>query len=121
MNAKDSDLLEMLNFELGFVQAGGYGRSVRTPQKPTSIFQDSLSCLNFGEKDRPHPCDECLLMEFVPEKSRSQEIPCHHIPLNEKGDTVEEFEMRGDQQRMEEAVKGWLRKTIDELEKENPE
>ncbi len=66
MAQDDRDVLEVLKFELAFLEQGGYGRSVRTPWKPTSIFQDSISCLNFGEPERVHPCSECLLIDFVP-------------------------------------------------------
>ena len=49
--AKDGrDILEVLQGELDFIEKGGYGRSVRTPWLPKSIFQDSLSCLNYGGK-----------------------------------------------------------------------
>src|SRR5574340_277950 len=81
----DRDILELLKFELSFLEQGGYGRSVRTPWKPTSLFQDSLSCLNYGEPDRPHPCSDCQLIDFVPESSRNETVPCHHIPLNPSG------------------------------------
>ena len=38
--AKDErDILELLKAELDFVHQGGYGRSVRTPWQPKSIFQ----------------------------------------------------------------------------------
>lgn len=43
------DGLDVLKFELAFLEQGGYGRSVRTPWKATSVFQDSPSCLNFNE------------------------------------------------------------------------
>ncbi|MGC2323502.1 MAG: hypothetical protein WA463_12815, partial [Terriglobales bacterium] len=66
MAKDDRDILEVLKFELAFLEQGGYGRSVRTPWKPTSIFQDSITCLNFGEPERVHPCSECLLIDFVP-------------------------------------------------------
>lgn len=89
MSKKREDLLRALRFELEFLRHGGYGRSVRTPWKSTSVFQDSPTCLNFDEVGRPHPCDECLLMQFVPPEHRDDDIPCHQIPLNEKGDTVE--------------------------------
>jgi len=116
MNVKDNDLYELLNFELGFIQAGGYGRSVRTPHKPTSVFQDSLSCLNFGESSRPHPCSECLLINFVPVERRSENVPCHHIILNKAGETVDDLE--GNQQKLEETVKQWLTDTMGKLAKQ---
>jgi hypothetical protein len=66
MLTDDRDVLDVLKFELDFIEKGGYGRSVRTPWLATSIFQDSLTCLNFGDPNRSHPCDECLLMALVP-------------------------------------------------------
>ena len=110
----DRDLLETLRFELNFLQQGGYGRSVRTPWKPTSIFQDSLSCLNYGLPERPHPCNECLLMQFVPQQARGESVPCHHIPLTDSGETLESLE--GNQQKLEEATIAWLKRAIAELE-----
>src|ERR1039458_6325274 len=60
MSEEKRELLEKLKFELAFVEDGGYGRSVRTPHKPTSPFQDSLTCLILGDPSRPHPCAECI-------------------------------------------------------------
>lgn len=114
----DRDILEILRFELDFIENGGYGRSVRTPWKPTSIFQDCLTCINFGDPNRTHPCNECLLMDFVPPDRRSESLPCHHIPLNVAGETVARLERRENQQELEEAVKNWLHATIRRLEEE---
>ncbi len=115
--AKDErDILEVLRMELDFIEKGGYGRSVKTPQLPTSIFQDSLTCINYGYPYRAHPCDECFLNDLVPPERRSEVVPCHHIPLNAEGETVETLELKDDQQRMEEAVKAWLRAKISEIE-----
>src|SRR5438105_9518597 len=110
------DLLEVLKFELAFLEQGGYGRCVRTPQTPTSLFQDSLTCLNFGESERVHPCDECLLFPFVPSASRNENVPCHHIPLNQKGDTLETLDKGYNRIEQEEALRNWLRAEIRRLE-----
>ncbi len=118
MARDDRDILEVLKFELDFLEKGGYGRSVRTPWKPTSAFQDSVTCINFGDPHRSHPCDECLLMQFVPEERRSENVPCHHIPLGESGETVDTLEAQERQQDLEEKVKHWLRATIRRIEKE---
>ena len=118
MENDDRDILEVLKFELQFLEQGGYGRSVRTPWKATSMFQDSLSCLNFGEPSRPHPCDECLLMQFVPPDSQNENVPCHHIPLNEKGHSIENLERSYNQAELEEALKKWLKATIQRIEQE---
>ena len=118
MSNDKRDILDVLKFELNFLEQGGYGRSVRTPWKPTSIFQDSISCINFNDPERPHPCNECLLTDFVPGDLTTEEIPCHHIPLNAHGETVDTLERQGTQIELEEAVKKWLRATIQRLEEE---
>jgi hypothetical protein len=112
------DILEVLKFELNFLEQGGYGRSVRTPWKPTSIFQDSLSCINFNDPERPHPCNECLLNDLVPNQYQEENVPCHHIPLNEAGETVDTMERQYSQVELEEAVRNWLRATIRRIEQE---
>ena len=118
MTTDTRDRLEILKAELDFIEKGGYGRSVRTPWKPTSVFQDSLSCLNFGYPYRAHPCHECLLDDFVPEGAHTAPVPCHQIPLDAEGETVEELELADNQQLLEEKVKAWLRARISELEAE---
>lgn len=110
------DVLELLRDELDFIGKGGYGRSVRTPWKPTSTFQDSLTCINFGQKLGTHPCAECRLIDFVPTEKRGEAIPCHHIPLTESGETVETLELKENQQKMENTVKQWLASRITQME-----
>jgi len=110
------DILEMLKAELDHIEKGGYGRPVRTPQTPTSIFRDSLTCLNYGYPYRAHPCAECLLHDFVPDSGRGEPIPCHHIPLDADGVTVEALVMENNQSMLEERVKTWLRAKIQEIE-----
>ena len=116
MTHDDRDKLEVLKAELNFVEKGGYGRLVKTPWLPHSIFQDSPSCLNFGQLERTHPCSECLLIEFVPPEANAQDVPCHHIPLNDKGETIDELQWKEDQRKTEETLKNWLRSTISQIE-----
>ncbi len=118
MSTDTRDVLEVLKFELSFLEQGGYGRSVRTPWKPTSIFRDSLSCLNFNDPSRPHACSECLLYDLVPQNLREENVPCHHIPLNQNGETVETMERQCNQLELEETVKQWLRQAIQKIETE---
>jgi hypothetical protein len=115
MEIEDRDILEVLRAELDFVEKGGYGRSVRTPWQPTSAFQDSPSCLCY-----PYHTHEngCVLMQLVPAEMRESEVPCHLIPITEKGETLSDLEARGDQQALEEAYKKWLRSSIERLERE---
>jgi len=118
MAQDDRDILEVLYEELDFIEKGGYGRSVRTPWKPTSTFQDSLSCLNYGSSHQVRPCSECRLIGFVPREDRAKVVPCHHIPLDETGATIETLESEDNQQQLEDSVKEWLRARIMRIEEE---
>ncbi len=112
----DRDILETLRAELDYIEKGGYGRSVRTPWQPTSVFQDSLTCINFGYPYRAHPCEECLLNDHVPPDRRSEAVPCHHIPLDAEGETLASLELNDNQSATEQAVEDWLRSKIREIE-----
>jgi hypothetical protein len=113
MSKDDRDILELLKAELDFIEKGGYGRSVRTPWLATYGFQDSPSCLCYPE----HAHEEaCALMQLVPKELQREAVPCHHIPLNEDGETLATLEARGDQQALEEALKRWLRVRIEQIE-----
>ena len=116
MAKDDRDMLELLKQELSFIEECGYGCSVRTPWLPKSIFQDSLSCLNYGYPFRAHPCSECHLLDFVRSEDRSQPVPCHFIPLNEAGNTIEELEKKSDEVKAQSVVKSWLKGKINQLE-----
>jgi len=116
MATDERDILEILKDELEFIEKGGYGRSVRTPWLNKSTFQDSLSCINYSDPDRVHPCNECHLLGFVSPAHRTQEVPCHFIPLNTDGDTIENLEQQDNQAKLEREVKGWLCARIKEIE-----
>ena len=136
---KQQALLNALRLELKFCELGGYKPSVpgrlparasendpilkflfreSTPEsrKERSVFQDSPSCLNYGLPARERPCSECWLINFVPAENRGKAVPCHHIPLNERGDTVATLKGRGDPPGVRESVLGWLRRQIHQLE-----
>ena len=112
----DRDILELLKDELDFIEKGGYGRSVRTPGKPKSAFQDSLTCINYGYPHRAHPCNECHLLDFVSPEHQGAEVPCHLIPLNEAGETIEDLEGGDNEAKLERKVGDWLRAKIKEIE-----
>lgn len=116
MSTDNRDLLELLKNELDFIESGGYGRSVRTPWLEKSTFQDSLSCLNYGYPYRAHPCSECHLLDFVKPDDRTKQVPCHFIPLNTDGDTIEDLEQQDNQAKLEREVGDWLRSKIKAIE-----
>jgi hypothetical protein len=118
MTKDDRDILELLKDELDFIEKGGYGRSVRTPWKPTSAFQDSLTCLNYGYPYRAHPCSECFLLDFVAPEHHVADVPCHYIPLNEAGETIEDLEAQDNEANLERKLRDWLRARIKGIEDE---
>lgn len=116
MAMNQQELLDALKFELRFLEHGGYERSVREPRKELAVFQDSPSCLNYAAVARTHPCSECFLMNFVPLNRRGASVPCHHIPLNDRGDTIEGLQGYGRDSQVQEALRGWLQTTIAKME-----
>jgi len=62
----------------------------------------------------------CVLMNFVPEEFRSEAAPCRHIPLTEKGESLELLYSRRTKHEVEFAVRGWLSSMIDTLESTAP-
>jgi hypothetical protein len=118
MQKDERDLLEVLKFELEFLEDGGYGRSPKMPWRPQYIFEDSLTCMNYGCKENRAPCSDCVLMHLVPPEHRSEEIPCRHIPFNVSAETLDSLYGSSDQNEIEETVGNWLRATIQHLEEE---
>ena len=118
MTIDDRDVIDVLKAELDFIEKGGYGRSVREPWKPTVAFQDSPVCLAFPIRSHD---DGCVLMRFVPPELRSHSIPCHHIPLNDAGETAAMLDQQGDPQKLEGELKTWLRTQIKQIEDERAE
>ena len=118
MANNNRNLLELLQFELNFLEDGGYGRSPRAPWRASYIFEDSPTCLNFSDPARPHPCEECLLTQLVPPERRGQNVPCRFIPLNDKGDTVDSLYRTGTQIEIEEVLGDWLRREIGRIEEQ---
>jgi len=118
MPQDNRDILEVLQFELNFLEDGGYGRSPHSPWRAPAIFEDSPICPNFCDPARPHPCDTCLLETFVPENRRAESVPCRFIPITEQGQTVDDFYRTGTQLEMEEALIRWLRAQIQRIEQE---
>jgi hypothetical protein len=118
MAKDDRDILEILKDELEFIEKGGYGRSVRTPWQPKSAFQDSLTCINYADPHHTHPCSECRLLEFVDREDQREQVPCHFIPLNKGGETIEMLEVEDNEAKLEREVKDWLNAKIREIEVE---
>jgi len=118
MEKDERDLLEVLKFELDFLDKGGYDPSPREPRKRGFIFEDSPTCMNFDSKDNPGPCSDCVLMALVPPDQRGQTIPCRHIPLDASGDTLDSLYRQAEPHQLEDIYGKWLRATIAKLEED---
>lgn len=112
------EIIDALKLEMSILEGGGYGRSVRTPWRETTLFRDSVTCLNVGESEKRHSCAECFLIEHVPDKCKDEDIPCHHIPLNANGETIESLDRQGKREEMELALLEWIKATLRKLEQE---
>jgi len=116
MPTKLKDIIEQLKLERSILKDGGYGRSVHTPWKDERLFRDSITCLNLGEEVKRRQCSNCKLWEWIPRDHWEEDIPCHFIPLNERGESVASLEGAGARERAEEALVKWLDLTIHRLE-----
>ena len=115
MSKDDRPILELLKDELALIEQGGYGRSVRTPWLPKSVFQDSLTCINYSDPARTRSCKECQLIDFVPNEHQSDEVPCHFIALNDAGETIDALEAQDNQSKLEDSVKLWMQARIKQI------
>jgi hypothetical protein len=124
MKPKPSSPLATLKQELAFVDHAGYKKTVGTRQplfcmesgvswRNPMFIEDSPSC----SKEKYRACNlqgDCVLLSFVPRERRQETLPCHHIPLNGKGETI--ATLKHDRDAVELALRNWLRKTIERLE-----
>ena len=117
MELTREEIIEKLKLEKSILADGGYGRSVRTPWRPTEYFRDSISCLNVGEPEKVHPCSDCFLINYVHPGHRGKQLPCHFIPLNAEGETIYSLLRIGDVEKLEQLLLEWLDATIEQEQK----
>jgi hypothetical protein len=113
-----NEIIGKLRLELEILEGGGYSTSIEKPHWSPRIFRDSISCPNLGLEFKVEPCSECFLTYFVPPENRGKENACHHIPLNDRGDTVASLSEIGDDLQLQNALRTWLQNTITRLAKE---
>jgi hypothetical protein len=110
------DLLEVLRLELEFLKNGGYRNA--SSWRPRFIFEDSPTCLHYGNPEPKRPCSECVLMQMVPAAWHQVAVPCRYIPLNEKDETIHSLYQYGTSEELESKLGEWLMNTIQKLELE---
>jgi hypothetical protein len=120
MQGDRQKLVNVLKAELAFLESGGYW-SVSCPSwRAPLIFEDSPTCLRSSGAPQPSPCSECVLAPLVPEEHLLERFPCRHIPLNEKGETLDSLYHVSSQEKVESAVARWLRAKVSELQDSEP-
>lgn len=112
MPGRSANILETLRLELKLVELGLY--CVPTAGPPLSVFEDSPICPRYGADH----CPECGLIQFVPSECRSEPVPCHHIRLNEAGETIDSLYRTGTREELEEVLRTWLTASIKRFEDE---
>jgi len=55
-------------------------------------------------------------LDFVPEQSRHEALPCRYIPLDESGEALETLYSTATNEEIQKTLREWLLKTIEELE-----
>jgi hypothetical protein len=111
----NSELLKALKEQLVFFEHGGYGYPYRSTWRPTLLIRDSPLCLN-AVFTTARPCRECMLFALAPPEKRSSLLPCHHIPLNQAGDTIAKLYETGPQEKLDQVFHDWLCASIQRLE-----
>jgi hypothetical protein len=109
------EVLQLLRFELNYLEQGGFERD-KALLGTDSPFLGTFACNNYGDPLRRHACRECGLMQFVPAGKQNEEFPCHFIPLNASGETIASLIEKNDQRRLVISLSHWLRSTIARLE-----
>lgn len=116
MLGRNRELLKALKEELAFFQSGGYGTPFRSEWRPTLLFRDSPTCVNFSSADELNPCQQCPLFALVPKNKRQEAIPCHHIVLDSAGKSIADAYRMGSQKNLDILFRGWLFAVIAGLE-----
>jgi hypothetical protein len=101
--------------ELEFLEHKGYRQFPEMPRL-RSLFQDSPNCPRYGNHSSV-PCEVCPWFRFVPAARRHCQVPCHSIPLNAAGETVETL-TQGDRRRQLEVYRDWLLRTLQRIDAE---
>lgn len=107
---------DRLKRELEFLERGGYKRSPERPWRAAYIFEESPSCPNHQDRTRQTRCQDCWLMQFVPNDLRQEQVPCRFVPLTADGITVDSLYRYSSPAESEEALRNWLHQRIREIE-----
>jgi hypothetical protein len=111
------EMIEALKQEADMIRGGRYAPAAGQPVIMPRLLRDSITCPNvcLPDNQRQVPCEECFLHPFLPPRHGSN-LACYDIPLNQQGDTLAKLQARGDHQKTQQVLLGWLGETVAELE-----
>lgn len=112
MNRSQS-VAEVLAAELDFIERGGYRHFFRCWTEESPVFRMSPTCANFGHTEQIWPCSACALWALVPRGASVKRMPCHYIPLDDRGTTIHDLARFGEE-GVERSVAQWIRRKLRE-------
>jgi len=112
-NMESKQKLNVLIKELEFLESGGY--RLQMGWRSALVFEDSPTCPKLPHSACPNA--QCALLDLVPAENRAHVVPCRHIPLNPAGETLQTMYQIATQEEIENTVREWLRKTMEEVKK----
>lgn len=83
-----------------------------------ATFPDTLLCPNHSRNTPDATCIHCGLLEYIPPEFRQQFMPCFDIPLDSTGQTLDLLTQKSSLHECEQAMRAWMKKTLEQLEKE---
>ena len=85
------------------------------------IFEESPTCLNYSHPEHPRPCNECVMMQFIPEEHRGEKVPCRYIPINDQKETIQSMYATETAEELDAQLAEWLMNMIQRLELQQAE
>lgn len=82
------------------------------------FFRSGALCLGAQGEVETSTCLGCALLDFVPQAHKDAASPCHRIPLNGQGETIDSLSESADPARLEAEIVAWMERTAVELERE---
>ncbi len=83
-----------------------------------AIFSPTLLCPKHDKGTSEESCLQCRLQEYISPEFRQQFMPCFDIPLDSTGRTLDLLTQKSSLPECEQAVRGWMEKTLEQLETE---
>ncbi len=113
MPSNETDLVAVLRTELGFLEGGGY-RSAPFRWRPPLLLEDSPTCPR-GSRGRTCLGQSCPWRAFVPSECQEEDIPCRHIVVGNRGESIDVLYRTASPEEYEESFRNWLLAAIGQL------